>query len=305
MAITYLITHSAGFHADELLSSVVLTHLFPKAELLRSRDRLWVTPAADRIIYDVGGAYDAAERIFDHHQIPIPLRGDGQPFSSFGLIWAHYGRKYLAALDVPKNDIEAIHNTFDTKFVVPIDLLDNGAMEPSVAGPLAIMTLPALLASLKPVFDNTSPTANDDAFFSTLPIARRFIEAAVQNLAAEARAQSIVRAAVSKAGKSSILELPMGMPYRAALEGAKADHMLFVIHPRDGDWTLNGIKLSNNTFDQRADLPAVWAGLTDTALEEVSGVKGAKFCHNARFIAVANTRKAILKMAKIAVQNVQ
>jgi uncharacterized UPF0160 family protein len=63
--------------------------------------------------------------------------------------------------------------------------------------------------------------------------------------------------------------------------------------------------MSNNTFDQRADLPTVWAGLTDTALEEVSGVKGAKFCHNALFIAVANTRKAILKMAEIAVQNVQ
>jgi uncharacterized UPF0160 family protein len=165
MVITYLITHSAGFHADELLSSVLLTHLFPKAELLRSRDRLWVTPTADRIIYDVGEDYDAAEQIFDHHQTPIPLRDDGKPFSSFGLIWAYYGRKYLAALDVPENDIEGIHTTFDTNFVLPIDLVDNGAMEPSVAGPLAIMTLPALFASLKPVFDNTSPTANDDAFF--------------------------------------------------------------------------------------------------------------------------------------------
>ena len=97
----------------------------------------------------------------------------------------------------------------------------------------------------------------------------------------------------------------MGMPYRSALDQADADHILFVIHPRGDDWTLNGIKLSNDTFDQRADLPAAWAGLTDTALEDVSGVKGAIFCHNARFIAVASTREAILELAEIAVQDVQ
>ncbi|NOR63916.1 MAG: MYG1 family protein [Rhodobacteraceae bacterium] len=305
MTITHLVTHSGGFHADELLSSVVLTRLYPQAKILRSRDLQWVTPAADKIIYDVGGAYDSAAQIFDHHQRPSPLREDGQPFSSFGLIWAHYGRAYLAAMDVPAADIEAIHAKFDTKFVLPIDLLDNGAIEPSVAGPLSILTLPALLGSLKPVFDDTSPTADDDAFFTALPIARSFVEAQIRNLAAKARAQSIVIEAITKAGTSPILELPTGMPYRAPLDQAEAGHILFVIYPRGNDWTLNGIKLSHDTFEQRADLPAAWAGLTDAALEDACGVKGAKFCHNARFIAVASTREVILKMAEIAVQEVQ
>jgi len=305
MSITHLVTHSGGFHADELLSSAVLTRLFPQAELLRSRDRQWLTPAAGKIIYDVGGTYDVEAQIFDHHQRPVPLRADGQPFSSFGLIWAHYGRAFLTAMDVPLDDLEAIHTKFDSKFVLPIDLLDNGAIEPSVAGPLSILTLPALLGSLKPVFDDTSPTADDDAFFAALPIARSFIEAQIRNLAAKARAQSIVLEAIAKAGTSPILELPMAMPYRSVLDQAEADHMLFVIHPRGDDWTLNGIKLSNDTFDQRADLPVAWAGLTDTALENASGVKGAKFCHNARFIAVGSTREAILEMAEIAVQGIQ
>lgn len=305
MTITHLVTHSGGFHADELLSSAVLTCLFPQAELLRSRDRQWVTPSADKIIYDVGGAYDGEAQIFDHHQRPGPLREDGQPFSSFGLVWAHYGRAYLATMDVPADDVDSIHAKFDAKFVLPIDLLDNGAMEPSVAGPLSILTLPALLGSLKPVFDDISPSANDDAFFAALPIACCFVEAQIRNLAAKARALSIARDAIAKAGTSPILELPMGMPYRSALDEAEADHILFVIHPRGDDWTLNGIKLSNDTYDQRADLPAAWAGLTDTAFEDASGVKGAKFCHNARFIAVASTRNAILKMAEIAVQDAQ
>jgi uncharacterized UPF0160 family protein len=301
MTITHLVTHSGGFHADELLSSVVLTRLFPDAELLRTRDRQWITPGDDKIIYDVGGSYDAAAQIFDHHQRPGPLRDDEQPYSSFGLIWAHYGRDYLAALGVPEADVEAIHNKFDVKFVLPIDLLDNGAMEPSVAGPLSIMTLPSLLGSLKPVFDDTSPTADDDAFMTALPIARSFVEAQIGNLAAKARAQSIVVASIEKAGTSPILELPMGMPYRSALDKAEADHIMFVVNPRGDDWMLGGIKLSNETFEQRADLPAAWAGLTDAKLEEASGVKGAKFCHNARFIAVASSREAIMQMADLAI----
>lgn len=305
MTITHLITHSGGFHADELLSSVVLRQLFPQAELKRTRDRQWLTPAADKIIYDVGGSYNAEQQIFDHHQRPGPLREDEQPFSSFGLIWAHYGRDYLAALDVPADDIEAIHTTFDTKFVLPIDLLDNGAMEPSVAGPLSILTLPSLLGSLKPMFDDTSPTADDDAFLTALPIATNFVEATIRNLAAKSRAKSIVFAAIAKAGKSPILELPMGMPYRSALDQTEADHIMFMVNPRGGDWTLNGIKLSSETFDQRADLPAEWAGLTDAALENASGVKGAKFCHNARFIAVANSREAIFEMADLAVKAIR
>ena len=302
MTVTQLVTHSGGFHADELMSSVILTQLFPQADLLRTRDAELLTPAARRIIYDVGRDFDAEAQIFDHHQRPNPLREDGQPFSSFGLIWAHYGRTYLAAMGVPEANVDAIHTSFDTKFVLPIDLLDNGAMEPSVAGPLSILTLPSLLGSLKPVFDDPSPTADDDAFHAALPIARSFIEAFVQNLAAKYRAQDLVMNAIADAGDSAILELPMGMPYRSALEKAEADHILFVVNPRGGDWTLNGIKLSNDTFEQRADLPAAWAGLTDAALEDASGVKGAKFCHNARFIAVADTRDAILEMAKIAVE---
>lgn len=305
MTIFHLVTHSGGFHADEVLSSVVLTRLFPQAKLLRSRQKQWITPATDRIIFDVGGTYDIKTQIFDHHQRPGPLRGDGQPYSSFGLIWAHYGRAYLASLQVPADGIEAIHAKFDTKFVLPIDLLDNGALEPSVAGALSIMTLPALLGSLKPVFDDTSPTADDDAFFAALPIARNFVEAQIRNLAAKIRAQGIVFDAITKADISPILELPMGMPYRSMLDQTGADHILFVIHPRGADWTLNGIKLSDDTFEQRADLPAAWAGLAESALEKTSGVKGAKFCHNARFIAVADSREAILKMAEIAVNDIQ
>ncbi|MGR3592702.1 MAG: MYG1 family protein [Limimaricola soesokkakensis] len=305
MTITHLVTHSGGFHADELLSSVILTRLFPDAALVRSRDKAWITPGEGRIIYDVGGQYDAEARIFDHHQKPNPLREDGQPYSSFGLVWAQYGRDYLRALDVPEHDIDAIRASFDRGFVLPVDLLDNGAVDASAAGPLfSGLTLPALLESLKPAFDDRQEGADDRAFAAAVPIARAFVEARIRRSAAKRRAEGMVAEAIAAAGEGRVLELPMGMPFRAGVEAAGADHLLFVVHPRGSDWALTTIRTGDDTFETRADLPAAWAGLTDEALEKASGVKGAKFCHNGRFIAVADSREAIMAMAELAVSEV-
>lgn len=304
MTITHLITHSGGFHADELLSSVILTRLFPDAALIRSRDAAVTTPGAGKVIYDVGRDYDAAAGIFDHHQRPNPLREDGQPYSSFGLIWHHFGHDYLRAMAVPDTAIDAIHQSFDQSFVLPVDLLDNGAIDPATAGPMSALTLPALLATLKPPFDAKGSDVDDAAFMAALPIARAFVEGAINGKAAKARAESVVTAAIAAAGSSPVLELPMGMPFRSAIEQAGADHLLFVVHPRDTDWTLNTIRKNSDSFENRADLPAAWAGLTDAALEAASGVPGAKFCHNARFIAVAATRDAALALAALAAADV-
>ncbi|WP_118133529.1 MYG1 family protein [Oceanicella sp. SM1341] len=299
----FLVTHSGGFHADELLSSVILTRLFPQAQIVRSRDRQWITPAEDRVIYDVGGAYDPEARVFDHHQRGAPTREDGQPYSSFGLVWKHFGRDYLAASGVPEAHVETVHASFDGSFVLPVDLVDNGALSPSAAGPLAGLTLTALLETLKPVFDETDPEAETRTFHEALAIARAFVEARVARSAAKLRAEGLVQAAIEEAGEGRVLVLPMGMPFRPAVIKAGADHLLFVVTPRgEGDWTLGGIRLHDEGFELRADLPAAWAGLTNGELEAVSGVKGASFCHNGRFIAAAKSREAIMAMAEIAVR---
>ncbi len=297
----FLVTHSGGFHADELLSSVILTRLFPQARIMRSRSPEWITPSGDRIIYDVGGAYDAGTQIFDHHQRGAPMREDGQPYSSFGLIWKHYGRDYLTASGIPEAHVETVHAAFDASFVLPVDLVDNGALSPSVAGLLGGLTLPVLLETLKPVFDETDPDADDRAFHNALAISRAFVEARIAKSAAKLRAEALVHQAIVDAGEGRILELPMGMPFRPAIVKAGADHLLFVVHPRDKDWCLTTIRRADEGFEVRADLPAAWAGLTNGDLEAASGVRGASFCHNGRFVAAAKTREAALAMAELAV----
>ncbi|ATN36561.1 metal-dependent hydrolase (plasmid) [Rhizobium sp. ACO-34A] len=305
MAPDFLVTHSGGFHADEVLSSVVLTQLFPQAKLVRSRAPDWIKAGSDRIVYDVGGSYDADTRIFDHHQRGAPLRDDGQPFSSFGLIWKHFGRDYLAALSVPDGFIETVHASFDASFVLPVDLVDNGALSPDSAGALAGLTLPTLIETLKPPFDERDTEATERAFHAAIAIARSFIEAKISGLNAKLRAEALVLSAIAASGQGRVLELPMGMPFRSAIVKAGADQLLFVVHPRDTDWCVTGIRRAEEGFELRADLPAAWAGLTGNALEQASGVEGASFCHNGRFIAAAKTREAALAMANLAVHEAE
>ena len=73
---------------------------------------------------------------------------------------------------------------------------------------------------------------------------------------AKLRAETLVSQAIADAGQGRILELPMGMPFRSAVVKAGADQLLFVVHPRDKDWCLTGIRRKDEGFELRADLPA-------------------------------------------------
>jgi uncharacterized UPF0160 family protein len=45
-----------------------------------------------------------------------------------------------------------------------------------------------------------------------------------------------------------------------------------------------------------------WAGLSDKALKDVTGIDDAMFCHNGLFIAGAESFESTMKMASIALQ---
>lgn len=69
--------------------------------------------------------------IFDHHQRGAPEREDGQAYSSFGLIWRHFGLDYLRASGVPDAHLETVHGSFDKGFVLPVDMVDTGTLSPA------------------------------------------------------------------------------------------------------------------------------------------------------------------------------
>jgi uncharacterized UPF0160 family protein len=79
--------------------------------------------------------------------------------------------------------------------------------------------------------------------------------------------------------------------------------VLFVVEPEDdrvsnGNWKIKCVRDNPNSFVNRKDLPKEWSGLRDGKLAEISGVEGAIFCHNARFMAINRTKEGAVKMAQ-------
>jgi uncharacterized UPF0160 family protein len=86
------------------------------------------------------------------------------------------------------------------------------------------------------------------------------------------------------------------LPWKGAyFEFGGIDHPSeFALMPVEGAWRILAIPPEPGSFGQKLPLPASWAGLVDEALEAVTGVPGARFCHKNRFVAVFATRDGAL-----------
>ena len=75
----------------------------------------------------------------------------------------------------------------------------------------------------------------------------------------------------------------------------------FVIMPSGEHWQLRTIPPNlSQRMQVRKPLPAAWAGLQDVDLKNVSGIRGAVFCHKGRFISIWETKEdAILALNKV------
>ncbi|MEP3670913.1 MAG: MYG1 family protein [Roseibium sp.] len=300
--ITELVTHNGKFHADEVFSTMILKDLFPEAELVRSRDPEWTAPAEGRIVYDVGGAFDPEQNLFDHHQTGAPTREDGAAYSSFGLIWQEYGAEWLSRRIDDPTLVDTLWGRLDRGFVNVIDALDTGEYSADNAGRLRVATLPMMIEDCNPVFDDDDPASVMDGFTRAMTLAEGFLETRVHVMSASIRAGEIARQAVIDTGDRQIMELSRGMPFERAIRELDADHILFVVTKRDTDWSISTVRDTPGSYVNRKDLPAEWAGLTGEDLSAATGVPGGVFCHKALFVAIAETREAAMAMAEMAVR---
>lgn len=296
-----LITHDGRFHADEVLSSVVLRGLYPHAEIIRTRDAGIITPGFSKIVYDVGGLHDPEQMIFDHHQPGALQREDGITYSSFGLVWGHFGRAWLSKVaKINAIDVEDVWTGVDRGLVRSVDAADNGVSLKNAGGPLDITLL---IESFAPPFDAPDPDISiDTAFFEVLDVMSTVFSRHVNNVSARVRATRIVSEILETREPGPVLELPYGMPWAGAVRRAAAEDILFVVAPRRDAWEISTVRTGPSGFENRMDFPEAWAGLSGEALVETSGVPGLRFAHAKRFFAVADTRKAALEAISEAIR---
>jgi len=318
--IALLITHSGAFHADDLFAATVLSDLYPDARILRTRDpALLAETTRDRILFDVGNAYDPGRMIYDHHQNDRPLREDGLPYSGFGLVWRHHGADFLERMlpDLDPARQRELHARVDAVLVRAIDAGDNGCISPENAAllhPLAIGNIVERLNAMPHDPDLPDPGRlpgpedHDAAFDRALAVSRPILKGAILSELARIESESILRDALGRRSDPRLVEVdrsldPHEIVRKLETEAGTFEHekTLYMIFPSaPAEWAALAIRRDTVSLDVRKPFPAEWAGKRDDALREASGVPDAIFCHGKRFFACAASREGALALARIA-----
>lgn len=283
--ITTLVTHSGRFHADDLLAYAVLSDLFPNATLIRSRSH---EQGPNTLMFDIGRDYDAEAMVFDHHQENQPLRDNDIPYSSFGLIWKHFGKDWLAHHALTVRDL---HGRLDRSFVTAIDKMDNGlpATKAKEPHPLA---LPKMLNGFNALPDS------DAAFKHASRIAKEILLGQALTLGAEIENTASVKHALQNRIDPRWMELPKGMAFLSGLRKYNGDDVVYVLFPASDEdaWYVSAVRKGNKENDLKKPFPESWAGQRAESLVALTGVKTATFCHAGRFLVGAQTREDALAL---------
>lgn len=286
-----IITHSGTFHVDELMAVAALEILFDGKpyEVVRTRDPE-VIKTGDYVV-DVGGIYDPETNRFDHHQYGGAGMRDGVPYSSFGLVWKHYGEAICGSKELALR--------IERRLAYPIDLADNGI---ETYTPIRPGVHPYLLHSLVVAYRPTwkEGTVHDVRFAELVPFMRKLLEREIITERDNLEGAFLVREAYESMQDKRIIVLPGQYPWQEELTQYKEP--LYVVKPKNqgANWEVECVRNDVRSFANRKTLPESWRGKFDAELEKASGVPDAVFCHNTGFVAVAKTKESALKLAELA-----
>jgi uncharacterized UPF0160 family protein len=281
-------THNGNFHADDVFSIAALKNIYPSFKLIRTRD-LELIGKAD-IVIDVGGEYDSDAGRFDHHQRGgAGERENGTPYSSFGLVWKKYG------LQICEGN-QDVASSVDAGLVSTIDAIDCGYVKGVSEG----ISLSQTISMFNPTWQEDShfDSCFDEAVEFASHILTRFIASSNGGISAKA----IVAKAIENAKDPRVIVLEQYTPWKRTVH-ALSEQALYMIYPSEtGQWRIQTVPVEPGSFEDRQPLPKEWAGLSDTELQNVTGIDDAMFCHNGLFIAGAKSFESTMKMASLALQ---
>ncbi len=272
-------THDGTFHADEVTACALLIvfDLVDKDKIIRTRNKELLDTC--EFVCDVGGIYDPAEKLFDHHQSEY-----SGSLSSAGMILLHLKNSSIIN--------HSVYNFFNNSLITGVDAHDNGR-DPQIPG---LCTYSHVISNYTPIQHDVDPKLQNNAFFEALDFAIQHLTRLWARYQYMQSCRQIVVEAMSK--NAECLMFDRGIPWLEIFFELNGEHhpAKFVIMPSGNHWKLRAIPPS---FDRRMQvrypLPAEWAGLLDVDLEQVSGISGAVFCHKGRFISVWKTKEAALE----------
>jgi len=287
-----IVTHDAHFHPDDVCAVAVIHLLLNgRYRIVRTRDESTIARA--HYVLDVGGIYDATQNRFDHHQKGgAGMRENGIPYATFGLVWKAYGAQICGSREIA--------DEIDEKFVASIDAMDNGV---EIAKPVYRDTPPYYFADF--LFDCNpgwgEKTDFDTCFHNALAVAVKTLSREIQRSRANMEGRKFVERAYQESVDKRIITIDGDYPWRKVL--MHHPEPLFIIKPRaNSGWDAKAVPTAPQSFENRAQFPREWAGLSDSALASVTGVPDAVFCHNGGFMVIAKSREGALALAKKALE---
>lgn len=294
-----IITHNGKFHADEVFGVCVLKRLCPDAEIVRTRDPEILEDKKDGVLM-----VDVGDGEYDHHGKNSPVRPNGQPYSSAGLIWRDFGVVLLdqearRILNVRLDDEELckMRIRIDRAFVKFIDLGDNGVMLNEDNG--GRTTFSSIVSNMNARL--YSSETSDEAFHKALKFADMTLDALVASQLSSYHGRDTFHKLVEDQGNPEILIMETPVDWKSHV---RLNHkVVYVVHPHaGGGWTVVCAPAVASERSLRKHLPTAWRGLRDYELEVVSGVQGATFCHQAGFTAATKTRSSAIALAMVALK---
>lgn len=292
-----LVTHDGSFHTDDIFACATLSLMLDKKQepftIIRTRDEEIIN--SGDYVFDVGGIYNAKLDRFDHHQVGgAGRRENGIEYAAFGLVWKKFGIKICGS--------QKILDAVDLRLVVSIDAFDNGIdLYKNNFGNI----FPYTINDVMSIFSRTAleDDDKDGQFLKALVWAKEILEREIKKASDQTEITRIIRSFYDKSKDKRLIVIDKPKVSRFEIWEALQEfpEPLFVVYGDKEDWSVVAMRGEMNTFGNRKNLPKPWAGLRDEELQNVSGVRDAKFCHRNLFMAVAESKEGAIKLAQIAV----
>ncbi len=284
------ITHNGTMHADEVFATAFLSLYFGNFKVARVSE-VPKDISSKTIIYDIGKGK------FDHHQTDARIRDNGIKYSSFGLLFEEYGLSYLKKLKL--KNTKAIYNYLVKDFIEAIDAIDNGIF-PEIKSIYKIKTVSDVIKIFNPSYGSNDK--EDEQFIKAVSLAESILTEELKNIIGKVEAGTKVKKLLNKT-KGPILILDEYLPYEeTVLTSLSGKKILFAIYPSNrGGYGIKTIPISTTDKTSRVYFPKEWGGLTNDALEKVTGIKGSLFCHTNRFLMTASDLDTAKKLAELAI----
>ena len=207
------VTHSGTFHVDDVISTIFLSKIFKEITLIRvpSIDNRCVN---NKLVFDIGLGE------FDHHQKNRNgKRKNGIYYSSIGLLWKKYGKKYLNGIKA--SNIDKVYEYMDKELIQYIDATDNMQMEY-----LKSKTSPDFVKLCNPEWNEN--ITEDEGFIHALRLADEFWNIYIKHAIAEVEAIEII---IKKTNETNLnyAIFDKELPYRKAIDLLKNKNIKYLI----------------------------------------------------------------------------